>query len=438
MASGVDTLTTGPRAAASPSAPKRNALPLEVAVDVTGARPGVDPSQRELFAESTTSVLAFENGGVLRLAADVEVGQLLFLTLVATKREVVAQVARKHPLGTGFVEVEFTEPSPGFWGIDIPSGAEPPQVDPAPPNAPPQSASAEPAEPREPDKKEFAAQDLLPKAALDFSHADAAAALAPQKKEPARKPRAAGNLRWVVLGAAIPATIVGALWYGGFIPGFGRAGAQPAKSLAVAQHSATVKPASASAAPQKPALAPGSHSASAQANLAPAGFANDSPAPNGGDSPSASPVAPVAIDAAEPASSEGLSKSANPAASRREKVDSSSKAEKSEENSSTVRPAAVKVPSDDAGDVVPPKLLQSIRAVAPPDAIRSFATGNVVLDALVDSTGHIQSSKVLSGPAVLHDAAISALKQYKYAPATQRGKPVEAHVQVTVQFWYEP
>ena len=509
MASGVDTLTTGPGPAASPSAPKRNALPHEVAVDVTGARPGADPSKRELFAESTTSVLAFENGGVLRLAADVAVGQLLFLTLVATKREVVAQVTRKHPLGTGFVEVEFTEPSPGFWGIDLqsqPPGSAPaaalrqaveqtatqtasapslpnaeevqrlksevaalrehPEpvklkpgasagpsapanedaqtapapsiakvasvVEPTPPNAAPLSASAEPAEPHEPDKKEFAAQDLLPKAALDFSRADAAATLAPKKTELSRKPRGPGNLPWLVLGAAIPATIFGALWYGGFIPGFGRASAQSAKGAAVELHSAAAKPAT--AAPQNLAPTRGSHSAAAQANPAPAGIANDSTA-KVADAPSASPLAG---GAAEPISPDPPTKSPNPASSRQEEVDRSNDAEKSAEKSSTVRQAVVKVPLDDAGDVVPPKLLQSFRAVAPPDAIRSFATGNVVLDALVDSTGQIQSSKVISGPQVLRDAAISALKQYKYAPATQHGKPVDAHVQVTVQFWYEP
>lgn len=88
--------------------------------------------------------------------------------------------------------------------------------------------------------------------------------------------------------------------------------------------------------------------------------------------------------------------------------------------------------------MVPPKLVQSVHAVPPADAIRNFATGNVVFDAVVDSTGHITSSKVLSGPAVLRNAAMNALKQYRYVPATQHGKAVEAHVQVTVQFWYEP
>jgi hypothetical protein len=33
---------------------------------------------------------------------------------------------------------------------------------------------------------------------------------------------------------------------------------------------------------------------------------------------------------------------------------------------------------------------------------------------------------------------MAALKQYRYEPATRRGKPVPAHVTVTVKFLFEP
>jgi protein TonB len=90
------------------------------------------------------------------------------------------------------------------------------------------------------------------------------------------------------------------------------------------------------------------------------------------------------------------------------------------------------------GPIIPPKLLKSIRPVAPANAIRSYVTGNVELNALVDAEGRVKSASVLSGPEALRDAAISTVKQYKYAPATQSGRPVAAHINVTVQFWYEP
>jgi protein TonB len=94
--------------------------------------------------------------------------------------------------------------------------------------------------------------------------------------------------------------------------------------------------------------------------------------------------------------------------------------------------------SSEGADIVPPKLIKSVRAVAAPDALRDFATGNVTLEAVVAPSGHVKSMKVLSGPASLRNAAIDALKQYRYEPATQRGKPVAARITVTIKFLFEP
>jgi protein TonB len=45
---------------------------------------------------------------------------------------------------------------------------------------------------------------------------------------------------------------------------------------------------------------------------------------------------------------------------------------------------------------------------------------------------------VLSGPPSLRAAAVEALKQYRYEPATRNGQPVPAHVTVTIHFRFEP
>jgi outer membrane biosynthesis protein TonB len=86
-------------------------------------------------------------------------------------------------------------------------------------------------------------------------------------------------------------------------------------------------------------------------------------------------------------------------------------------------------------------LIKSVQAVASPNALQYFDksyTATVTLDALVDSSGHVKSMKALSGPASLRDAAMDALKQYRYVPAMQRGKPVPAHVTATIKFLFEP
>src|SRR6266404_5514891 len=95
---------------------------LETTVIATGARPGDTAAKRELFTEETQTVLVFEQGAVIRLSAAVADGQLLFLTNKATNKEVVTQVLRKRAFRPTncYVDLQFTEPCPGFWGIEFP------------------------------------------------------------------------------------------------------------------------------------------------------------------------------------------------------------------------------------------------------------------------------------------------------------------------------
>src|SRR6266481_9511736 len=115
------------RRSSTPSAPKTNPVALEVPVIATGARPGDSGGQRDLFTEETTTVLVFENGAVIRLSAAVAAGQLLFLTHKESRREVVAQVTRKRDFRPTncYVEVEFSEPAPGFWGVELSGNSQP-------------------------------------------------------------------------------------------------------------------------------------------------------------------------------------------------------------------------------------------------------------------------------------------------------------------------
>jgi TonB family protein len=98
-------------------------VPLEVPVSVNGARTIEGTDKREPFSESTKTVLVFANGAVIRLAAGVTPGQLLFVTNEKSKKEVVCQVvkSKNYRTVTGYVELEFTEPAAGFWGIRIPA-----------------------------------------------------------------------------------------------------------------------------------------------------------------------------------------------------------------------------------------------------------------------------------------------------------------------------
>jgi len=103
---------------------------------------------------------------------------------------------------------------------------------------------------------------------------------------------------------------------------------------------------------------------------------------------------------------------------------------------SAAEPSSVAGQGEDV--IVPPKLVKAIRSLSPPEALWRYTSGNVVLDALVDETGHVESATVISGPKALHERAITTVKEYLYQPATKNGKPVPAHVEVKIQFWYEP
>ena len=116
---------------------KQQPVALEVPVSVNGARAVDGSDKREPFSESTKTVLIFGNGAVIRLSSSVAPGQLLFLTNEKTKKEVVCQVvkSKNYRNVSGYVELEFTEPVVGFWGMRFPGdrlGSAPQPVSSAP------------------------------------------------------------------------------------------------------------------------------------------------------------------------------------------------------------------------------------------------------------------------------------------------------------------
>lgn len=86
------------------------------------------------------------------------------------------------------------------------------------------------------------------------------------------------------------------------------------------------------------------------------------------------------------------------------------------------------------GVIVQPKLLHSIAPNYPAAARSAGISGNVVIVAHVEKTGDVTSMKVVSGPATLQSAAMSALKSWKYQPATLDGSPIATDVTVTIKF----
>jgi TonB family protein len=86
------------------------------------------------------------------------------------------------------------------------------------------------------------------------------------------------------------------------------------------------------------------------------------------------------------------------------------------------------------GEVKQARLLSSVAPQYPQMARNQRLSGDVKVDALVDANGRVTAMKVISGPALLHQAAMDALRQWKYEPATLNGRPMAVHLTVTVQF----
>jgi len=101
---------------------------------------------------------------------------------------------------------------------------------------------------------------------------------------------------------------------------------------------------------------------------------------------------------------------------------------------SSNQPAAPAAPVQVGGDVKPARLISSAAPVYPALAKTQHIAGDVRVDALIDATGRVTTMKVVSGPSLLHQAAMDALRQWKYQAATLDGKPVAMHLTVTIQF----
>ena len=560
MESAVNTIPPSEETVAKlqPLASGATPLALEIAVNVAGARPTSASGQRDLFSEDTATVLISENGAVIRLAAAVVTGQLLFLTDKRSSSEVVCQVVRKRIFRPTecYVELEFTEPVPNFWGLQIPaktaspsqletaqrvesaettvedappeataeqgqgvvelkqevealreqiqalvqtkaqaakaeaeaalqqsakraeataaqqSWVKPPAapvalpvVPPVPPPSPPALASpptdgkaseagagaapdaaAKPlvrmALPKATLAKEGGAKDseaidpldcLLPKPDLDFSAIPAPGAANEGRSlydiyKPIRV--GIGKFRLALLIGLLLGVVLCGAWYMNWlpVPSLGRVAQMihPTNSKKVESGVARHAPPNASA-PDEGTKEP---------------VDETSPQPVGGTAELAhgsnteAPAMPAAQKAKKPVAPTATSERA----SAKEKDASAGSLRKSVPSatpSATAEPAPPESVASDAA-VVPPKLLKSANPVYPPDAMLGYITGDVRVDAVVEPDGRIGAMKILGGPVPLRQAAIDALKQYEYAPATQGGRAVAAHITVTVKFWFNP
>jgi len=70
----------------------------------------------------------------------------------------------------------------------------------------------------------------------------------------------------------------------------------------------------------------------------------------------------------------------------------------------------------------------------PEEARQQRIQGAVALDVRIGRDGAVQDVKVVSGHRLLADAAIAAVKQWRFKPRMEAGRPVEMQTRVTLNF----
>jgi protein TonB len=79
-------------------------------------------------------------------------------------------------------------------------------------------------------------------------------------------------------------------------------------------------------------------------------------------------------------------------------------------------------------------LLHRVQPDYPTLARQVRVQGQVVLRAIISREGTIENLQVLSGHPMLVQAAVNAVRQWRYRPYVLNGEPVEVETQVTVNF----
>jgi len=486
---------TSGQGASTPARP--NPIAAEIPVNVSGTRPKSGGTERELFSEDTETVLTFEDGAVIRLLATVTPGQLIFLTNLVTKQEVVCEVLRKRllrPAGC-YVELQFTEHKKGFW--DAPQGgggktARPTASQPGEAAKGPETSDlskksldvlvsevkellakktapdgkdktdgagtaspkteapvegeeargpaleATPADPVEGKgaraESDDALDDLLPKPELDFSQVPSVASANKHDPTLLHKPiPVVGGTTRKLIWVLVALPLLGAGARYGHWFDF----LSRPKSGEV-KTSGQVESASQPQSTQAAAKDGGGKSTEVEKSGVPRSGSASAEGPSASGLPEKSQAGTERAQNTEQAA--GRTDGSTAEGARASSAASDGARRGKSETSATVQAEAPSSEDETAGEgpLIPAKLLKSVNPVYPPEAMQSFITGDVKAEVVVQPTGRVGDVKVVSGPASLRGAAVDALKRYGFSAATRGGKAVPSKVLVTVKFWFNP
>jgi protein TonB len=85
----------------------------------------------------------------------------------------------------------------------------------------------------------------------------------------------------------------------------------------------------------------------------------------------------------------------------------------------------------------PPQKIYDVKPVYPEVARAARVQGLVILDAVLDTDGRVVQVRVLRSQPLLDQAAIDAVRQWRYTPTRLNGEPVRVLMTITMNFKLE-
>jgi protein TonB len=85
-----------------------------------------------------------------------------------------------------------------------------------------------------------------------------------------------------------------------------------------------------------------------------------------------------------------------------------------------------------------PVLEADFRIPYPPEAKKAKVQGRVLMKLLIDAEGKVRRAVLISGPGYgLDEAAVGAMKNFRFRPARVQDKPVAVEIQFAYNFVLE-
>ena len=86
------------------------------------------------------------------------------------------------------------------------------------------------------------------------------------------------------------------------------------------------------------------------------------------------------------------------------------------------------------GDLKPPKKIANVQPIYPQEAQDLKVQGVVIIEAVIDEGGGVKEAWVVKSIPMLDEAALDAVKQWRFEPTLMNGAPIPVQITTTVNF----